>query len=165
MTQFDDGTRMVAESAAPGGGMAMGTEEGIAFSRGMAVGSEAALARQANRRERLQTAIAKVEASDDATALAVIGGLLAERPNDAAALNLKARIEMNRGDLTAAESTLDQCIRSNPRSYYAFYNMARVLLKLRPGEDGRKSARKYYKRGRDVGGPKDADLERDIVEL
>ena len=105
----------------------------------------------------------KVAAGDEKTALAVIRGLLAERPNDAAALNLKARIEMNRGDLAAAESTLDQCIRSNPRSYYAFYNMARVLLRARPGEEGRKSAKKYYKRGREIGGPRDDEIERDCA--
>lgn len=163
--ELDDGTRMVEAAAKPGSGMAMGTAEGIAASRGMAVGSEASRARKTNQRERLQAAIAKVEAGDDAAALAVIGGLLAEKPNDAAALNLKARIEMNRGDLTAAESTLDQCIRSNPRSYYAFYNMARVLAKLRSGAEGRKSALKFYRRGRDVGGPKDSELEATIGEL
>lgn len=130
-------------------------------------GSEAARVRQANRRERLQNAIAKVNEGDAAAAMAVINGLLAEKPNDAAALNLKARIEMEREDLVSAEATLDQCIRSNPRSYYAFYNMARVLLRSRKNEAGRKSARKYYKRGRDVGGPRDEELERNcgIVEL
>ena len=127
---------------------------------GLKVGSEASQARLANRRERLQNAIAKANAGDAETAMAVINGLLAEKPNDAAALNLKARIEMERNDLEAAESTLDQCIRSNPRSYYAFYNMARVLEKSRKGEEGRKSARKYYERGRAVGGPRDAELER-----
>ena len=147
--ELDDGTRMV-DAAASGQSVNLFSD----------AGSEAAKARQANRRERLQTAIARAQAGDEAAALAVIGGLLAEKPNDAAALNLKARIEMDKGDLEAAESTLDQCIRSNPRSYYAFYNMARVLLKSREGEDGRKSARKFYRRGRDVGGPKDAELER-----
>ena len=116
-------------------------------------------------RRELQQLLEKVAAGDEKTALAVIGGLLAERPNDAAALNLKARIEMNRGDLAAAESTLDQCIRSNPRSYYAFYNMARVLLRSRPGEEGRKSAKKYYRRGREVGGPVDEELERDCGQV
>lgn len=129
---------------------------------GMSVGSEATQAREANRRGRLQKALAKYNEGDDAAALAVIGGILAEKPNDAAALNLKARIEIDRSDLESAESTLDQCIRSNPRSYYAFYNMARVLLRSREGESGRKSALKYYKRGRDVGGPRDADLEKSL---
>lgn len=140
--ELDDGTRVVDAAEV-----------------GVPIGSEAARQRMSDRKARLQTAMEKSAAGDDATALAVIGGLLAERPNDAAALNLKARIEMNRGDLEAAESTLAQCIHSNPRSYYAFYNMARVLLRLRPGEEGRKSAKKYYKRGRDVGGPKDDELE------
>lgn len=122
--------------------------------------SPAAQARNANRRERMKTAVEKANAGDDTAAMAVISGLLAEWPNDAGALNLKARIEMKKGELETAESTLDQCIRSNPRSYYAFYNMARVLLLSRKGEDGRKSARKFYKRGRDVGGPKDEELEK-----
>lgn len=152
--ELDDGTRIVdgGDSGAP--------TAPSSLLDGLSGGSEAAQARQANRRERLQTAMAKADEGDNAAALAVIGGLLAEKPNDAATLNLKARIEMEKGDLEAAEATLDQCIRSNPRSYYAFYNMARVLLKSRKGDEGRKSARKFYKRGRDVGGPKEDDLER-----
>lgn len=146
MPELDDGTRIVDAGAA-----------------GIPMGSEAARQRLSDRKARLQTAMEKVAAGDEKTALAVIGGLLAERPNDAAALNLKARIEMNSGNLAAAESTLDQCIRSNPRSYYGFYNMARVLLRSRPGEEGRKSAKKYYKRGREIGGPKDDELERDCA--
>ncbi len=138
MMEMDDATRLV--------------EEGV-------VGSEAAKGRQSDRRERLKRAMAEAEKGNDAAALAVIDGLLAEKPNSAGALNLKAKIEMGKGDLDAAEKTLDQCIRSNPRSYYAFYNMARVLLKARKGEEGRKAARKYYKMGRDVGGPVDAELE------
>ena len=53
--------------------------------------------------------------------------ILEERPNDAAALNLKAAAEMAQGDAKAAEKTLDQAIMSNPRGYHAYYNMARLM--------------------------------------
>lgn len=113
-----------------------------------------------SRKERLRSAIAALNTGDEMGAMTMTRMLLEEKPNDAAALNLKARIEMHRGDLAAAETTLGQCIASNPRSYYAYYNMARVLLRSRPGEDGRASAVKYYDMGREIGGPKVEDLEK-----
>ena len=82
--------------------------------------------------------------------------ILEERPNDAAALNLKAAAEMAQGDAKAAEKTLDQAIMSNPRGYHAYYNMARLLA----GHKGNvSSAKRYYEAGRSFGGPVDARLE------
>ena len=67
--------------------------------------------------------------------------ILEERPNDAAALNLKAAAEMAQGDAKAAEKTLDQAIMSNPRGYHAYYNMARLMAGLK----GNRSGAKRYK--------------------
>ena len=82
--------------------------------------------------------------------------ILEERPNDAAALNLKAAAEMAQGDAKAAENTLDQAIRSNPRGYHAYYNMARLLAGHKGNVSG---AKRYYEAGRSFGGPVDARLE------
>jgi tetratricopeptide (TPR) repeat protein len=82
--------------------------------------------------------------------------ILDERPNDAAALNLKAAAEMAQGDAKAAEKTLDQAIMSNPRGYHAYYNMARLMAGLKGNMSG---AKRYYEAGRSLGGPVDAKLE------
>lgn len=92
---------------------------------------------------------------DDAEA--VIAEMLVEKPNDAVALNLKSAVEMSRGNLKAAETSLDQAIMSNPRDYHAYYNMALLLLKADP--TNKTSARRYYETGRAVGGPTSAELE------
>ena len=82
--------------------------------------------------------------------------ILDERPNDAAALNLKAAAEMAQGDVKAAEKTLDQAIMSNPRGYHAYYNMARLMAGMKDNLSG---AKRYYEAGRSLGGPVDAKLE------
>jgi tetratricopeptide (TPR) repeat protein len=87
----------------------------------------------------------------------LISEMLEEKPNGAAALNLKAAMETAQGKYKDAEKTLDRAIMSNPRSHYAYYNMARLVLQTRP--DGKMTARRYYETGRAVGGPADAELE------
>ena len=82
--------------------------------------------------------------------------ILEERPNDAAALNLKAAAEMAQGDAKAAEKTLDQAIMSNPRGYHAYYNMARLMAGMKGNLSG---AKRYYEAGKAIGGPVDAKLE------
>ena len=81
-----------------------------------------------------------------------------KKPNDEAALNLRARLEMLSGDNAKAQDTLYQCIISNPQSYYAYYNMARIILAVN-GKKGRKTAGEYYKMGREMGGPTDEVIE------
>ena len=83
--------------------------------------------------------------------------MLAARPNDAVALNLKAAMEVEQGKLKEAEDTLDQAIMSNPRSPQAYYNMADLMLKRDPPNVG--SARRYYETGRAMGGQRDERLE------
>ena len=92
-------------------------------------------------------------------ALEDINQVLKEKPNDAAALNLRAMVEKASGDAEAAEQTLTQLIRTNPTVYYGFYNLAKLILETR-GESGRQAARRYYLSGREsCGGPVDAFLE------
>ena len=106
------------------------------------------------KRERAMDAIAN---GDYATAEGLIKEMLAEKPNGAMALNLRAAMEMKQGRFDVAEKTLDQAIMSNPRSYFAYYNLARLLLQKDAGNKA--SARRHYETGRVYGGPEDAVLE------
>ena len=111
-----------------------------------------------SRRARLMMAAADLRAKDFEAAKLTLKGLLDERPNDAAALNMRAAVETEMGDYKAAERTLDQSIQSNPRSYYAYYNLAYLFLQTR-GAEGKTAAQRYYDTGRAVGGPEDKKLE------
>jgi len=107
-------------------------------------------------KSKMAIALEDLRKRDFAAVELTVKEILEERPNDAAALNLKAAAEMAQGDAKAAENTLDQAIRSNPRGYHAYYNMARLLA----GHKGNvSSAKRYYEAGRSFGGPVDARLE------
>lgn len=110
--------------------------------------------RSSDRREQV---LADIADKDFAAAEQTIRDWLQEVPNNVVALNLKAALEAERGDFKAAEAALDQAISSNPRSHFAYYNMAQLLLDVNP--DGRDVARRYYETGRMVGGPVDEQLE------
>lgn len=111
-----------------------------------------------SRAAQLAFIVEALQSGNLASARENIDELLKEKPNDDAALNLRARLEMLEGDSDKAENTLYQCILSNPRSHYAYYNMARVIISAR-GRQGRKSAAQYYKMGREIGGPVDEGIE------
>lgn len=111
-------------------------------------------AKALSRQQRIAKAIAD---GDYAAADADIAETLRTRPNDAAALNLRAMMESAQGKYRDAEHTLDQAIQSNPKSYHAYYNMARLILKAYP--DNKDGARRYYETGRAMGGPRNAALE------
>jgi len=111
-------------------------------------------ARPLTKREQAMAAIAK---GDFTTAERLVGELLVEKPNGAAALNLKAALEARQGKLKEAEATLDQAILSNPRNHFAYYNMANLMLQVRTNDTS--VARRYYETGRALGGPSDARLE------
>ena len=127
----------------------------------VAAAKEALAANPNDRRAKLRMAIADLKAGDYDSALLSVKEVLSDRPNDAAALNLRASIESEKGDMAAAEKTLDQCIRSNPRSPYAYYNMARLIMATR-GEAGAASAKRYYENSLLFGGAKDESLEKSL---
>lgn len=111
-----------------------------------------------NRRER---AIRDIIDGDYEAALLVIREMLAEKPNGAAALNLRAVCETRQGKFKEAEKTLDQAIMSNPRDFHAYYNMAHLMLQSK-GAGGKDAARRYYETGRAVGGPVDEKLKESV---
>lgn len=108
-------------------------------------------------RTKREQAMADIARGDYAAAELVIREMLQAKPNGAVALNLKAAMEMKQGKLDEAEATLDQAIMNNGRNYFAYYNMARLMLQK--NADDKDRARKYYETGRTYGGPKDAELE------
>jgi acetylglutamate kinase len=67
-----------------------------------------------------------------------------------------AAAEIAKGDAKSAEKTLDLAISANPGSYYAYYNMARLMVRAKGNKE---AAKRYYETGRRYGGPKDAALE------
>ena len=101
--------------------------------------------------------LADIEAGNYESAAIRIDAMLVEKPNGAMALNLKAMMESAQGKLKEAERTLDQAIMSNPRSYFAYYNMAALVLQADASD--KKTAKRYYETGRTVGGPEDPQLE------
>lgn len=101
--------------------------------------------------------MADLSAGDIAAAELGISGMLDEKPDDVAALNLKAVLETMRGDYKAAERALDRAISVHPRNHYAYYNMANLILQSNP--TNKSGARRYYETGRNVGGPRDERLE------
>ena len=106
---------------------------------------------------RREQAMADIDRGDYEAAEIIVNEMLMEKPNSAMALNLKATMEMAQGKFKDAERTLDQAIMSNPRSYYAYYNMADLVLQANPGN--KTTAKRYYETGRAVGGPTDEQLE------
>ena len=101
--------------------------------------------------------MADIEAGNFEAAAVRISDMLEEKPNNALALNLKAMMESAQGTVKEAETTLDQAIMSNPRSHFAYYNMAGLILQANPGN--KRVAKRYYETGRAVGGPVDPQLE------
>ena len=101
--------------------------------------------------------LADIDAGNFEAAAARIGDMLEEKPNGALALNLKAMMESAQGKLKEAERTLDQAIMSNPRSHFAYYNMAALVLQVDAAN--KRTAKRYYETGRAVGGPQDEQLE------
>jgi len=108
-------------------------------------------------RTKREQAMADIAAGDFAAAELIINEMLEQKPNGAMALNLKAVLEIRQGKSKAAEQTLDMAISSNPRSHFAYYNMAYLLVQK--GSEYKKAARRYYETGRAVGGPADEQLE------
>lgn len=94
---------------------------------------------------------------DFATADRLITELLEAKPNSSVALNLRAAKESAEGKFKEAEATLDQAIQSNPRDYYAYYNMAQLFLQVNP--ENTAGARRYYETARVYGCPEDPELE------
>jgi tetratricopeptide (TPR) repeat protein len=107
-------------------------------------------------RSNLEKAMAALKAKDYDAVESAVSEMLSENAKDSVALNLRAAAEIAKGDAEAAEKTLDLAISANPGSYYAYYNMARLMARAKGDIE---AAKRYYETGRRYGGPKDAGLE------
>lgn len=110
---------------------------------------------------RLQTAKKQVQSRDYAAADVLLESLLKERENDLNALLLRAAAQSGMGSNYAAWRTLEKAMRTHPRSYLPYYNLANLSLMM--NEDA-KIAHEYYEMGRTVGGPVNAALEAKLKE-
>ncbi len=104
--------------------------------------------------------IAAIKNKDFRSAHVIIAEMLVEKPNDALALNLLGAVYVGEGRFKEAEEALYQCIRNNGRDPSAYYNMARLQLKLSPPD--KDAARRYYETGKVFGGKRDLGIERGI---
>ena len=107
-------------------------------------------------RSNIEKAMAALKAKDYDAVERAVSEMLSENAKDSVALNLLAAAEIAKGDAKAAEKTLDLAISANPGSYYAYYNMARLMVRAKGNKE---AAKRYYETGRRYGGPKDAALE------
>ena len=107
-------------------------------------------------RYRLKMAIAEVRNKDYVAADILLEELLREKPGDLNLHLLRAGAQAGMGSHYAARRTLEKAVRAYPKSYLPHYNMANLSLQM--GEDSA-IARKYYEKGRAVGGPPQPELE------
>lgn len=87
-----------------------------------------------------------------------IAKIFEEDPASITGLNLQAMLETQRGDFKAAEQALERAIEINPRSYHAYYNLAKLILERDP--KNKTEARELYETGRAMGGEKNPQLEK-----
>jgi predicted Zn-dependent protease len=81
-------------------------------------------------RERLLEAECRLALGETAAARALVDGILAERPDDPAALVLAATIRLEDGDAPAALGPLDEAVRLAPHDYQTRLTQARALATL-----------------------------------
>ncbi len=74
-----------------------------------------------------------------------------------AVLQLRAALEVAKGHDFAARRTLEKAVRLHPKAYQPLYNLANLVLKI---NDDKETARRHYEKGRKLGGPENAALEK-----
>ena len=107
--------------------------------------------------DKLREAAKLLRANENAAAEAILSEMDESRPNDLNVMVMRAAALAGTGRLYAARKVLEQAVKAHPKSYLPLYNLAYVVLEL--GE-GRNAARLHYERGRELGGPVNADMER-----
>ena len=110
---------------------------------------------------RLKTALAEVRNKDYVAADLQLEELMREKPGDLNILLLRAAAQAGMGSNYAARRTLEKAMRTHPKSYLPYYNLANLVLQMGEGVE---TARQYYEMGRMVGGPPSAALEKLLKE-
>ncbi len=112
----------------------------------------------ANRDARLLMALARVQQGKHAEAVVVLDDLLADNPDDEPTLLLAAGSYAATGNYPKAMGILDKALKVNPKRPYAYYNMAWLLLEMKPATTDEPEM--YYRQAVKLGGTRDRDLER-----
>ncbi len=107
----------------------------------------------------IKVALAHIRNEDYALADAKMERLLEKHPKNLNVLLIRAAAQAGSGSKFAARRTLERAMRTHPKSYLPYYNLANLTLQM--GED-RAIAREYYDMGRAVGGPRNEALERKL---
>ncbi len=103
-------------------------------------------------------ALSKVEQGKPTDAIIVLADLLEESPSDESILLLAAGAHLAAGAYTKSMELLDKVMKTNPRRPDAYFNMAWLLLDMRP--DALSAAEMYYRQGVKLGLTRNRDLER-----
>lgn len=105
---------------------------------------------------RIAQAMDFLRAKDYAGADVLLESMMNERPKDLNAMLLRAAAQVGSKNYYAAQRTLERAMRTHPKSYLPYYNLANLMIQQ--GED-LETAREYYELGRTVGGPANKDME------
>lgn len=117
--------------------------------------------RDPTREELLARIDGDIAAGDYQAAELAIRKMLEFNRSDASVLNLRAALEVAKGEFLLADATLRHIINDvAPDSYAGYYNLARLNLRKDPPDP--RAAARYYKAGRDRGGEPNAELERQL---
>ncbi len=113
-----------------------------------------------DKRARILLANEDLKKKDYEAAVLTLQGVLADYPKDVGAMNLLAMVQLSAGNTVEAQNLLNEVIVSNPKSYYAYYNMAKLILRTQKDDSAKVTAGRYYQTGRMyANGPVDDYLE------
>jgi len=105
---------------------------------------------------RIAQAMEFLRKNDYAGADVLLESMMNERPKDLNAMLLRAAAQAGTKNYYAAQRTLERAMRTHPKSYLPYYNLANLMIQQ--GDD-LATAREYYELGRTVGGPANNGIE------
>ncbi len=111
-----------------------------------------------NREARFLMALSRVQQGKHTDAVVVIDDLLADNASDEPTLLMAAGSYTATGSYAKALDALDRAMKVNPKRPDGYYNMAWLLLEMKPKESA--EAEMYYRQAVKLGGVRDRDLER-----
>ena len=111
-----------------------------------------------NRQARFLLALVQLRDGRAGDATVILDDLLADDPKDEAVLLLAAAACSSSGNYPKAMDHLDAALKNNPARPAGYYNMAWLLLEMNPRETANAAA--YYRKSVELGGGRDAELER-----
>ncbi len=106
--------------------------------------------------ERIKFAVKTMKSGDYDLADQLLEKLQNEQPKNLNVLLLRAAAQAGAKKLYTARRTLETAMRTHPKSYLPYYNLAHLTIRL--GESV-ETAKQYYEMGRMVGGPVNSQIE------